>query len=345
MESVNKFSITNMKEICWRDNELLFNGRQIARGKIYSFEDIENTIIINLQDGKEVIAYFIETQEIRKIEKNGSLLTGNILLTGQWNSDYSERLIKATKIKDNIFLWQTNEEISNVFVFDNQHFISKTNNKIVKRELITATPLWQYDLSILISEGASSDIPEVSQIVGVIDDCLFIKLKSNEIIVLNINSGSLVERLRFIDELIGESSIKWATNDIPFFNTKYTINEKEKTIQALFVDLYYEIAYADGKTYTKVYSLWDEYKKHGINPQDISKNNVIQDDKLYFLAYNQGKFAILNTVTKEIDYISDPIMIEDKTDRFSQLKEIQVSGDKVYVLASDGILHIFEKET
>jgi len=42
--------------------------------------------------------------------------------------------------------------------------------------------------------------------------------------------------------------------------------------------------------------------------------------------------------------VSEPIMIENREDRFSKLKEIQVSEDKVYVLASDNTLHIFQKE-
>lgn len=84
-----------------------------------------------------------------------------------------------------------------------------------------------------------------------------------------------------------------------------------------------------------------------ISQQTFQKNlpteNVRINDKLYFLAYEQGRFGILNTMTREIDYVSDPIGMGNRPDSFTQLKEIQASDDKVYVLANDRTLHVFQK--
>ena len=214
--------------------------------------------------------------------------------------------------------------------------------------LPTATPLWQYDLSELGSWKDSTNADqkyEVRDFIGIIDTSLFIKLNANEILVLDIQTGNVNERLTFINQLKGETTIERPSRDIPFFQTRYIVNQDKSIIQGLFLDLYYEISFKDGKSYTRVFGLKKEYEKWDIDPRNISKENVIVNDNLYFLAYEQGRFGILNTITKEIDYVSDPIAMGDRPNSFTQLKEIQVTDDKVYVLASDSTLHIFEKES
>lgn len=46
--------------------------------------------------------------------------------------------------------------------------------------------------------------------------------------------------------------------------------------------------------------------------------------------------------TKEIIYISEPIIPENN--KVTQLKDLQVSDNKIYILDSGNTLHIFEKE-
>lgn len=230
--------------------------------------------------------------------------------------------------------------VQNLIVFSNK-------SQIDSYSLPTAQPLWQYDLSELVfySDSDKKEYSyEVKAFIGIIGTSLFIKLNNNEILVLDIHSGILKEKLSFIDKMIGESSIRRPDADMPFFKTKYIIDEKASLIQALFVDLYYEIEHKNDKSYTTVFGLKNEYEKHGINPEYTSDDNVVLGDKLYFMIQDQSRFAVLNTNSKLIEYVSEPIMIENREDRFSKLKEIQVSEDKVYVLASDNTLHIFQKE-
>ncbi|MBK9254750.1 MAG: hypothetical protein IPM42_04620 [Saprospiraceae bacterium] len=213
--------------------------------------------------------------------------------------------------------------------------------------LPTTVQLWQYDLKSLGMWKDNTDTDqryELKDFIGVIDTSLFIKLNANEILVLDMQTGNVNERLTFIDHLTGETTIERPAIEMPFFQTHYIINYEKSMLQGLFVDLYYEISHNNGNTDTTVYGLKNEYEKYGINPQDISKNNVIQGDKLYFLVQEQGRFAILNTILKKIEYVSDPIPMAHRPEVFTKLKEIQVSGDKVYVLANDKVLHIFEKD-
>lgn len=89
------------------------------------------------------------------------------------------------------------------------------------------------------------------------------------------------------------------------------------------------------------YDLQKQYQKYGINEQNIANDFVLKDNLLYFYAFNQLKFGILNIKTKEIIYISEPIIPENN--KITQLKDLQVSDNKVYILDSGNTLRIFEK--
>ena len=65
---------------------------------------------------------------------------------------------------------------------------------------------------------------------------------------------------------------------------------------------------------------------------------------MYFSLFNQLKFGVLDINTKEIVYISEPITVGERDDRFTQLKDLKVSENKVYILDSNNTLHIFERE-
>ncbi len=115
-------------------------------------------------------------------------------------------------------------------------------------------------------------------------------------------------------------------------------------IIGLAIDLLYLIDIQADKAVGTAYSMHEEFVKQSINRGNILNNTVLHNNNLYFIAYDQGVFGIIDTITKKIEYVSDPIEISSKNGFPPQLKEIQVSDDKVYVLASDNVLHIFEKE-
>ncbi|MBK8080268.1 MAG: hypothetical protein IPK25_08295 [Saprospiraceae bacterium] len=137
-------------------------------------------------------------------------------------------------------------------------FIIIGEKNVIKGYSNDSMNLWQYDLSALGTWKDSTDTEqryELKDFIGVIDTSLFIKLNANEILVLDINSGNVSDRLRFIDYFEGETCIERSSPEIPFFQTRYIINQDKSIIQGLFLDLYYEISFINGKLYTNVFGL------------------------------------------------------------------------------------------
>ncbi len=129
-----------------------------------------------------------------------------------------------------------------------------------------------------------------------------------------------------------------------FFRNNYILDTDRGVILGLGGDRYFEIDINSEPPKSSIYGMMDQMKEFGIKPGNIGYNQVLKENKLYFIAHEQGVFGIIDTITKKIIYVSDPIEISSKNGLPPQPREIQVSDDKVYVLASDNTLHIFEKE-
>ena len=92
------------------------------------------------------------------------------------------------------------------------------------------------------------------------------------------------------------------------------------------------------------YGLQEEFEKYNIKGKDTSTKYTVQDNLLYFYLSDQLRFGVLDINTKEIIYVSEPIAVVERDDSFTQLKDLKVSENKVYILDSNHTLHIFERE-
>ena len=334
IENIKKFIVEGENVYFRHGNEIFFNRHLIKK--------LDNNFFgqFYVNNGELIIQSYL-----------GNFECNDSIYKGYYNYSNTQKISFLSTVDNSMYIFEGQLQVrigltKQYHQFENKAIIFD-DSKIQAYSLPTAQPLWQYDLSELVfySDSDKKEYSyEVKAFIGIIGTSLFIKLNNNEILVLDIHSGILKEKLSFIDKMIGESSIRRPDADMPFFKTKYIIDEKASLIQALFVDLYYEIEHKNDKSYTTVFGLKNEYEKYGINPEYTSDDNVVLGDKLYFMIQDQSRFAVLNTNSKLIEYVSEPIMIENREDRFSKLKEIQVSEDKVYVLASDNTLHIFQKE-
>lgn len=348
IKDVSSYKISE-GSLYFKDNESLFNrslfknGTLVYKNGVTGFQITSKFLYYSNWNNETFKRDLINNNETKiDFDQVGDYMLDNKIVFRKNENYFIEDTKNKSfyKIPDEFYFYK-NFLSNDFYISTNVDYHSIHCFSIVKRSQI-----WQYDLSTLAKWKDSTDTDqsyELKEFIGMIDTSLFIKLNANEILVLDVNTGKVSERLRFIDYFEGETCIERPYPEIPFFQTRYVINQDKSIIQGLFLDLYYEVSFKNGKSYTRVFGLKKEYEKWGINPRNISKENVLFNDKLYFLAYEQGRFGILNTITKEIDYVSEPIAIGDRSNNFTQLKEIQVSNDKVYVLASDRTLHVFEK--
>lgn len=289
-------------------------------------------------------------------------IEGNSYLIGTEYQYYSGSFIKKVINDKNLLV--TSDGQTQIFDIDKKLFVKLFDFKIFKFQLInnsivivkkgiqsysllTAQPLWHFDLNDLgefTSETGNKFNYEVEKFLGVIDDVLLVLLKQKEILVLDINSGQIKQRLQRINNFHGQTSIDTvANNDLPFFITNYHFQENNKNVIALFEDVLYEIKIDDNQLVTNAFGLKEEFEKSNIKPGQLSNNTFLQENKIYFLEQELGRFGILNVKTKKIEYVSEKIEMNGHGVGFDKLKEIQATSDKLYVLDKTNTIHIFKK--
>jgi hypothetical protein len=238
---------------------------------------------------------------------------------------------------------------STIFTISNsKYFRWNYQQKIIETfDFPSAQPQWNFhlnDLGEFTSESGNKFNYEVENFIGVIDDFLLVLLNQKEILVLNITTGRIKQRLQRIDNFYGQTSIDTlASKDLPFFKTNYSIQRDTKRVIALFEDLLYEIKLEDNQFVTSAYGLKVALEKYKIHPGQLSKKTFFHENRIYFMEQEQGSFGILDIDRNEIEYMSEKIEINGQGLGFDKLKDIQVSSDNVYVLDRTGTLHIFDK--
>lgn len=188
---------------------------------------------------------------------------------------------------------------------------------------------------------------EVTQIVGTYKNILWLFLNSKEFIGIDINSGELKHRISGVKRknLIGNVD-SYIDNEIYyiFYDTDYILDDCNGKIIGLKADRYFEIDLQQEHIEPILFGLWDKMKKVSLNKDDTSSKNILKENYLHFYGYNQLKFGILDIETKEIIFVSEIIDATISEYDTQQIKDMQVSNDKVYLLDSGGTLHVFEKD-
>ena len=129
-----------------------------------------------------------------------------------------------------------------------------------------------------------------------------------------------------------------------FYRAKFILDDKKGIIIGLIADRFFEIDLNKEKITPMLYGMWDKMEKMNLKKYGVSGNTSLQGDLLYFYNDKELQFGILDINTKEIIYISEPIAVVERDDCFTQLKDLKVSENKVYILDSNHTLHIFERE-
>ena len=220
--------------------------------------------------------------------------------------------------------------------------------KIACRKIDSDSILWEFSLSLLGKHknpytDEEKDF-EVRRLIGIYNNILWFFLNAKGFIGLDIETGKLKYCIPEFHQAIGKTITSSYEDRKGFFRSDYLLDNEKGKIFGLGVDVYIEIDLNQEPTFATQYGLQEEFEKYNVKGNDTAEDYVVQDNLLYFSLFNQLKFGVLDINTKEIVYISEPIAVVERDDCFTQLKDLKVSENKVYILDSNDTLHIFERE-
>ena len=214
----------------------------------------------------------------------------------------------------------------------------KNKNTIQGIEIYTGQFLWEFPLSSLGKWKNSWDEErdfEVYKLIGIYNNILWAFIEIGGFIGLDIKTGEL--KYRISEYHMGKESKL-------FFRSDYYLDNERGKIFGL-AHIFIEIDLNQAPPFVTQYGLQEEFEKYNIKKaNDTAEDFVVQDNLLYFYLAEQLRFGILEINTREIIYISEPIAVVERDDSFTQLKDLKVSENKVYILDSNHTLHIFERE-
>ena len=208
--------------------------------------------------------------------------------------------------------------------------------------------LWEFLLSLLGTyKNPYTDEEKVFQVrrlIGIYNNIFWVFLNAEGFIGLDIETGELKYRIPEYHQAIGKTSTSSYDDGKGFFRSDYLLNSEKGKILGLAVDVFIEIDLTQEPPFVTQFGLQEEFEKYNIKGKDTSTKYAVQDNLLYFYLFDQLRFGILDINTKEIIYVSEPIAVVERDDCFTQLKDLKVSENKVYILDSNHTLHIFERE-
>lgn len=191
--------------------------------------------------------------------------------------------------------------------------------------------LWHYDLSQLgafmfRSEGERSY--EVQSFIGVVDNILWIEISNCNILLLDVDTGKLIKRLDY--------------NGIGVGTGNYILDEENNRIVCLSSSKLHHI-----NLQTTEIKLIKDYKNEEKAESWTFGRKTLNNNKIYFTGSkgNDGNI-FFNKRIGVMDANSGEVLWGEKLDLpvSKGLDTPQVSEDKLYVLATNGDLYIFEKE-
>ena len=303
----------------------------------------------------------------------------NKFYCSEWNNNYKifdENLELVEEGEDKVFLYLSNDyletQYSNEYLEDITAIIDKNENLIVlgnidkfsisffqmgiyiytyKKDKIyddvmsirafsiqKKEHLWEFSLASLGKWKNSWDEErffEVYKLIGIYNNILWAFIEIGGFIGLDIKTGEL--KYRISEYHMGKESKL-------FFRSDYYLDNERGKIFGL-AHIFIEIDLNQAPPFVTQYGLQEEFEKYNIKKaNDTAEDFVVQDNLLYFYLAEQLRFGILDINTKEIIYVSEPIAVVERDDCFTQLKDLKVSENKVYILDSNHTLHIFERE-
>ena len=284
------------------------------------------------------------------------LYLSNDYLETQYSNEYLEDITAIIDRKENLIVLGEIDKFSISFFQMGVYIYVYKKNKIYDDVMSIRAfsiqkkeHLWEFSLSLLGKHknpytDEEKDF-EVRRLIGIYNNIFFVFLNAEGFIGLDIETGELKYRIREYHQAIGKTSTSSYEDSKGFFRSDYLLDNEKGKILGLAVDVFIEIDLTQEPPFVTQYGLQEEFEKYNIKKaNDTAGSYVVQDNLLYFYLAEQLRFGVLDINTKEIIYVSEPIAVVERDDCFTQLKDLKVSENKVYILDSNHTLHIFERE-
>ena len=332
------------------NNNLLYDNTLLMEG-------IDGTSIYKISDS--LIQVFDEEKGCYYIDENFNIIKSNYFLIANENSKYLIAWANAVKISRGVYnrsICLLENDLVNVKeiileenyqyleTYTNDVLITSSKDVILGYHIFPTNLLWEFPLASLGKWKNSWDEErdfEIRHFIGIYNGIIWAFIEIGGFIGLDIETGELKYHIPEYDEAIGKTICKGKD----FFRSDYFLNSEKGKILGMAMDVFIEIDLSQEPPFVTQYGLQEEFEKYNIKKaNDTAGSYVVQDNLLYFYLAEQLRFGILDINTKEIIYISEPIAVVERDDCFTQLKDLKVSENKVYILDSNHTLHIFERE-
>ena len=333
--------ISNVDNFLIVDDKLYFsNGKEVIDERGHSI--LNSPLSLQFLNYKEPYfyipdiygnTYLIMENEVRFLKDIfiKDVISDSLLLVSK------DKKTAVFDIKNNEFHYVLNFRIFKFLEWKEKLFF-KNKNTIQGIEIYTGQFLWEFPLSSLGKWKNSWDEErdfEVYKLIGIYNNILWAFIEIGGFIGLDIKTGEL--KYRISEYHMGKESKL-------FFRSDYYLDNERGKIFGL-AHIFIEIELNQAPPFVTQYGLQEEFEKYNIKKaNDTAEDFVVQDNLLYFYLSDQLRFGVLDINTKEIIYISEPIAVVERDDSFTQLKDLKVSENKVYILDSNHTLHIFERE-
>lgn len=220
---------------------------------------------------------------------------------------------------------------------DNRHLFGTDSNNIIICYNLYTKNTWHFDLSqfgtyMFRSEGERSY--EVQSFIGVVDNVLWVEVSNCTLLALDIETGKLIRRINCLSLVSDNIRISDGSGN-------FILDEKNKRIVWLAWVSLFHINIKNGDIQLIRY-FWDDNKN---NRWEFGRR-TLAEDKIYFVGKKAQEDFYFNKRVGIMDANSGEVLWNEKLDLPDSkgLDTPQVSEDKLYVLATNGDLYIFEKE-
>jgi hypothetical protein len=303
----------------------------------FSVDGVSTSIInTNTDEKKNIPTIFNEDT----VQTNTFLLgnnyerVGNTLFYSAEISLYQLNPFKLIKVLPHRYIF------SQFLRIDNLLFTEKLKTTLSSLSLLTGEYEWEADLGEKLGTYDS-----IAKIVGVVDEVLWVISQRGILFGIEINTGELLYHLNY-DNV---ESFK----EIGQVNAKYyhsLFDEANKKLIGIYRNQYWEIDLTNPTTGLQVFDI------EAINPAYFSHPDfyfrgsywaapegvTFDSDYIYFRDIEVATVGIMHRQTKQIEWHT---RLNDQEPRVRDvINDIQVSGNKLYVLDTGGTLHIFERE-
>ncbi|MFS4491325.1 hypothetical protein [Maribacter sp. 2308TA10-17] len=321
LDKVNYYDVAK-DEVIWKENGVLLNKKLLFNGDIVLVNTNERFVVIQTQSSGTIIIDKATNNQY-KVDKNGPIISNNMLLLGKWNEDFSVRILYAWDFIKDAKVWKKESYFGKPFLCEGNLFGS-LKSKLFRIDPNTGESIWHLDLFkknnsyTMNSESTPIDIQEY---IGLHNGCLYFKAGNKLIIGVSVESGKEKFNYEYTDE------------DVVLDNLCLDVDKG--VIFSIGSSKYFELNLSSNLA--KVHSLKEDAQKYKI---ETTRLGSWEGNLIYFWeGGGNPKFGVFDRETKKIKFVQ---ILE--VNGYPAIKEIKHGQEKVYVLDGGNRLHVFEKE-